>query len=297
MNPAVGRLLLGALAISFAPVLVRAMTVPATPAAMWRLLVGGAILTVIVTGSDRGAWRSSRRGLGLAMLAGVFFAADLWFWHRCIRILGPGVATLLGNLQVLPLALGGWWLWGERPAVWFWVALPVAGAGLGLVAGLGSEVQADGLGVLYGLLTAVTYAGYILGLRGAGAAASHPSPLRDVAVASVLSGMVLVPVVWVEGVRFLPQDGMEVGFLLLYAVVPQVIGWVLIAGALPRVSAVTAGMTLLLQPVLAMGWDMLFFARVFGGREVLGAALLLMAIALGQRRARRSDRPAVSDEG
>lgn len=283
-NPAVGRLLLGAATISSAPVFVRAMTVPATPAAMWRLLLGGSILAAIVTLGQGGSLRGSRKATVLAMLAGVSFAADLWFWHRCIRILGPGVATLLGNLQVLPLALGGWILWGQRPTPAFWSALPIAAVGLGLVAGVGTAAQADTLGVIYGLLTAVTYAGYILGLQTAGTVDEDGSPLRDVALASLASGMVLLPVVAFEGVRFLPADELEVGMILGYAIVPQVIGWVLIAGALPRVPSATAGLTLLLQPVLAMIWDVLFFGRVFGLRELIGAALLLAAIGLGQRK-------------
>src|SRR3546814_9021646 len=28
------------------------------------------------------------------------FAADLWLWHRSILLVGPGLATLLGNAQV-----------------------------------------------------------------------------------------------------------------------------------------------------------------------------------------------------
>lgn len=283
MQPAVARLLAGAACISFAPVLVKAMTVPATPAAMWRLLVGGALLAAIVLARERRGLRAPRRAVVLAVLAGVSFAADLWFWHRCIRILGPGVATLLGNLQVLPLALGGWVLWGERPTRAFWTALPLAGLGLALVAGLGTDTPADAVGVVYGLLTAVTYAGYILGLRGAAHAGGPPSPLRDVAIASLASGAVLVPIVAAEGVRVMPADGTEVAMLAAYAVVPQVFGWVLIAGALPRVPAATAGLALLFQPALAMGWDVLFFSRAFGAREVAGAALLLAAIALGQR--------------
>jgi len=287
LNPAVGRLLLGAATISSAPVFVRAMTVPATPAAMWRLLLGGSILAAMVLLRRDGSLRASRKATVLAIVAGLSFAADLWFWHRCIRILGPGVATLLGNLQVLPLALGGWIVWGQRPSTAFWSALPIAAVGLGLVAGVGTDAQADTLGVIYGLLTAVTYAGYILGLQAAGKVDEHGSPLRDVALASLASGMVLMPIVALEGVRFLPSDGTEVAMILGYAIVPQVIGWVLIAGALPRVPSATAGLTLLFQPVLAMVWDVAFFGRVFGPRELGGAALLMAAIALGQRKPRQ----------
>ena len=37
----------------------------------------------------------------LALLAGMFFAADLIFWHQAIADVGAGLATVLGNLQVV----------------------------------------------------------------------------------------------------------------------------------------------------------------------------------------------------
>ena len=37
----------------------------------------------------------------LALIAGIFFAGDLTFWHHAIEFVGAGLATVLGNLQVL----------------------------------------------------------------------------------------------------------------------------------------------------------------------------------------------------
>ena len=41
------------------------------------------------------------------MAAGVFFSLDLWFWHRSIIYIGPGLSTLLANFQVFILMLVG----------------------------------------------------------------------------------------------------------------------------------------------------------------------------------------------
>ena len=42
-----------------------------------------------------------RRAVRLAAIAGIFFAGDLTFWHHAIEYVGAGLATVLGNLQVL----------------------------------------------------------------------------------------------------------------------------------------------------------------------------------------------------
>ena len=63
------------------------------------------------------------------------------------------------------------------------------------------------------------------------------------------------------------------------------LGWVLISSSLRHVPASSVGLILLVQPTLAIVWDVLFFARPFGAREGVVAALTLFAIWLGSRRA------------
>ena len=48
------------------------------------------------------------------MIAGVFFAADLIFWHQAIKDVGAGLATVLGNLQVVIVPFVALAVLGER---------------------------------------------------------------------------------------------------------------------------------------------------------------------------------------
>src|SRR5215208_2914738 len=52
----------------------------------------------------------------LAWLAGVFFAVDLIAWHQGIEEVGAGLATVLGNLQVVLVGLLAWAILRERPS-------------------------------------------------------------------------------------------------------------------------------------------------------------------------------------
>ena len=87
-----------------------------------------------------GEWR--RHGplrpesIRLAALAGVFFTGDLMFWHHAIEAVGAGLATVLGNLQVIIVGFFAWLLLGERPSRATLLALPVVLAGVILISGV-----------------------------------------------------------------------------------------------------------------------------------------------------------------
>ncbi len=288
MSPLV-RLIAGAATVSAAPVFVRVVNVPPTDSAFYRTLLGGLILVVLLRARHEKLF-AGRAALAALVAAGAFFAADLWAWHRSIWIVGPGLATLLANFQVFFLALAGLALFGERFRWQLAVGIPLALVGLSLIVGFDwTELGGDySWGIGYGLLTAVFYAGYLLSLRRARMRASGSSPLGDMAVVSLISAVLLGISATVEGgVPAVPtvKDGT---LLLAYAAVAQVLGWVLISSALRHVPASNVGLILLLQPTLAFVWDVMFFARPFGVREAVGAALTLFAIWLGSRGAGRA---------
>jgi drug/metabolite transporter (DMT)-like permease len=286
------RLLAGAAMISFAPVFVRLVDVPPTSSAFYRTLLGGIFLTAYVRLSRETLWGGPQVVRPL-LVAGAFFALDLWAWHQSIWFVGPGLATLLANFQVFFMALAGIFLLKEPARPVLWVAIPLALTGLGLIVGvdwdaLGPDYR---LGLAYGLLTAFAYAGYLLSLRRARMAGSRASVAGDLAVASFVSAACLWLVALVEDVSLGVPTAADWGLLASYALVAQVLGWILITGALSRVRASTVGLLLLLQPTLAFVWDVLLFARPFGPREVAGALLAIGAIYLGSRPARRSAGP------
>jgi drug/metabolite transporter (DMT)-like permease len=283
-NPTL-QLLYGAALISFAPVFVRLTPVSPTESAFYRTLFGGLMLAVWVVAVRAPVERRAGLALAALVLAGVLFAADLAAWHRSIWFVGPGLATLLGNFQVFLLALVGI-LWYREKARWeFFLAVPLAVAGLGLIVGFEWQgLDADyRWGIIFGLLTALFYAAYILALRRARAASPAGSIAADLMIVSLVAAAVLFAGSGLAGDGIGLPDARSTGLLLAYALVAQVAGWLLISGSLPHVPASRVGLILLLQPILAFLWDVLIFARAFGSREVVGAALAIIAIGLGSR--------------
>ena len=92
-NPTL-RLFIGAAAISLSPVWVRLVDVSTTTSAFWRLAIGGVVITAYLVVTRRRP-QLDGRVWGLLVLAAFFLAADLWFYHRSIDFVGPGLATLL----------------------------------------------------------------------------------------------------------------------------------------------------------------------------------------------------------
>lgn len=283
-NPVL-RLFVGAALISLSPVWVKLVDVSATTSGFYRVAIGGIALTLylLLTGQRL---QLARKTWSLLAVAAMFFSLDLWFWHRSIQYIGPGLSTLLANFQVFIMTAFGIIVLRESPRLVQIIAIPLALAGLALIVGLDWQaLPADyRLGVVYGLATAVVYAGYLLSMRRARQDARHRVPSREIAIISLLCAMILGLSAIAEGESLViaaPADGM---WLLAYGLLSHSLGLMFIASSLPHVSTTQAGVALLLQPTLSFVWDVLFFARPMSPKELLGAVIALAAIYLGARR-------------
>ena len=278
------RLFIGAALISLSPVWVTLTEVSSTVSGFYRVVFGGAALVVyfLVTGRRL---ELTRRQWWLLVSASVFFALDLWVWHRSIFYIGPGLSTLLGNFQVFILMAVGIVLFRQIPSKTQLVAIPLALLGLAMIVGFDWQVLPPDyqLGVIFGLLTAVMYAGYLLTLRQARHGSPYRIPTREMAVVSVFTAALMALMIVVEQESFAIPSAEDAFWLLAYGILSHCIGWLFIASSLLEVRAVEAGIALLLQPTLSFLWDVLFFDRPMTPIELAGAALALAAIYLGSR--------------
>ena len=278
------RLFLGAALISLSPVWVKLVSVSPTTSGVYRTLFGGLALAAYLL-LRRRRLRFPRVVWIMLLAASLFFALDLWLWHRSIYFIGPGLSTLLANFQVFFMMLAGIVLYRQAPRPVQVVAVPLALLGLGLIVGFDwSDLPPDyQLGVLLGLLTAVAYAGYLLTMRAARADATDTLPLREVAIMSLGVAALLALSAYFEGASLAIPTLADAGWLLAYGLLSHCLGMVLIASSLPKVSTTEAGLALLLQPTLSFVWDVLFFARPVSVTELTGAVIALIAIYLGAR--------------
>lgn len=281
----------GAMFISFAAPIVKQVVVGPTVSAFYRMLFGalGLLLLLALNGRWRHGWR---HGWGASGVIAFFFALDLWFWHRSVIWLGPGLATLLANFQVFILPLGAWLLSGECAGGRFYSALALAAAGLWLMFGLDWQAftAENRLGIAFGLLTAAAYAAYILSLQAAQRQPGAPATVARLFQVTVLTTLLIGLSAGLEGHTLAVPAAGDWALLVAYGLLCQVLGWLLITRGLPALPAAVAGLLLLLQPSLSMVWDVLFFSLTLGPWQWAGVVLALGGIYLGSARGRRTAR-------
>ena len=282
-NPTL-RLFIGAALISLSPVWVKLVGVSATSSAFWRVAIGGSVLAMFLLVTRRRLQLSAKLW-GMLAIAALFLALDLWFYHRSIQYVGPGLSTLIANFQVFVMVAAGFLILREPPSTKQLVAIPLALFGLALIVGLDWDALPEDYrrGIVFGLGAAVTYAAYLLSMRRSRQGSINPVPIREIAVVSLLTAAILGMAAFAEGDSLALSSGSDIAWLACYGILSHGFGMMFIASSLPNVTTTQAGLALLLQPTLSFAWDVLFFARPMTSVELLGAAIALFAIYLGSR--------------
>ncbi len=285
--------LAGALAISFSAILYGLAEVSPATGAFFRAAYAVPVLFVIWwprRGHDR---RSVNKRL-VAFGAGVVLGLDVVVWHISIEYIGAGLSTLIANSQVLIVAVTAWLMYSEKPSRQVMIAIPLVLTGVALVSGLGrgdSFGSNPVLGSLLALVSALFYAAFIIGFRSSNdIRAPSAGPLMEASAGAALAALLAAGLG--GGIQFAPTWPAH-GWLLALALSSQVLGWLLIGYALPRIPAVETATIILMQPVLTMIWGALIFSERPSAIQLVGAALVLSGVGyVAIAGAKRSPEPA-----
>ena len=273
--------LAGALFIAFSGIFYRFAEVSPETATVFRSVYGLPILG-LVAWLERGRFGGlPASNIRLAALAGVFFAVDLLSWHHAIEFVGAGLATVLGNLQVVVVALVAWALLAERPSRPTLLALPVVLAGVVLISGV-ADGEAYGkdplLGVALGLLTAVAYSGYLMIIRRVGRDLRRPAGPVFIATAATA----VAAAAWgtatggLDPIPSLPSHG----WLIAVGITSQSVGYLLISIGLPRLPSAVTSIMLLAQPVATVVLARVLLVETPSIMQLAGVGLILGGIAI-----------------
>ncbi|PLX67313.1 MAG: EamA/RhaT family transporter [Denitrovibrio sp.] len=279
---AVFHLFIGAFMISFSPVFARLAGAATSATGFYRMVFGLVGLAILFAVSSK-VTRINRKGLFITVASGVFFSFDIYFWHVSILYVGPGLSTLLANFQVFFLAVIDVIVFKERVKLRLIIAIILAFSGLYLIAGNGWDGRDEQfrIGVIYGLLTALMYTGYIYTLRMAGSQDNPVDKKLSMFILTGVSGVILGVTAIMSGESLVISDLRTGIYLLAYGVLCQAFAWVIIASALPKVKLTISGLILLLQPAFAYVWDVTIFSKDVTSIEFIGAILALTGIYIG----------------
>ena len=231
------------------------------------------MLWLLARGTERQA-----RERRLAWAAGVLFAIDLVAWHYSIDYIGAGLATVLGNLQVVLVGLTAWLVLSERPDIRVLLAVPPALIGIVLISGAledGAYGSDPTKGAIYGIVTALSYTGFILLIRQAGTGTNPARPLFEAtwvaAIGCAVAGIAL------NDIDFAPSWPHH-AWLVLLALSSQVVGWLLITSSLPRLPAGVTSVLLTLQPLTSLVLGVVLLGEEPTGLQLVGAAFVLAGL-------------------
>jgi drug/metabolite transporter (DMT)-like permease len=282
--------LAGAVAIAFSAILYRYSEVSPSTGAFFRCAYAVPPLLLLAWWEDRRLGRRPWRTRLWAWLAGAFFAADLILWHHSIEYVGAGLATVLGNTQVVLVGAVAWLLYRERPSATLLVAIPIAMGGIVLISGVleeGAYGDDPLLGVVFGVLTGVAYTGFLLALRhGSSDLRRVAGPLCDATIASAL--LTIPPGLALGELDFAPSLSAQ-AWLVALALSSQVLGWLLITVSLPRLPAVVTSVLLTLQPVCSVVFAAILLGEDPSALQLVGVAAILSGLLLASAARRRGD--------
>ena len=277
--------LTGAVAISFSPVFyVYSDTNPSTGAffRMLYALPALALLAYLVRKSDTRSSRTRWTAFG----AGLILAPDMLSYHSSMIFIGIGIATLIGNSQVIIVTLASWKLFGEKPNPAILLSLPVVIIGLALISGF-ADPEPYGedpvKGVVFGMMAAFFYSSFLILFRYSNRELAPSSSVQLDATVGAALGLLVLGLLPLSSMAIEPLELQPTwpghGWLILLALLCQVAGWLAIAHALPRLPAAHTSFAILLQPVLTLIWGyFILHQEGHSQNQAIGIFLVLAAI-------------------
>jgi drug/metabolite transporter (DMT)-like permease len=279
--------LVGATFIAFSGIFFRFSGQSPSTATLFRCALALPFLGALVLAERRRVGPSPRRDRGLAVAAGLCFAADLITWQHAVVLVGAGLATVVANFQVVVVASLSWLLFGERPDRRLIAGISLVLGGAVLIAGVldaGAYGQDPLLGVAFALVAACAYAGYLMLIRrsnrhGQRTWGSLFDATATAAGAALVAGLIVGDLVLLPGPTALL-------WLLTVALTSQVAGYGLINLSLPRLPGAVTSVLLLAQPLITVVAAALLLGERPSGLQLLGVAALLVGVlvAAGPRR-------------
>jgi len=245
----------------------------------YRAVFGLPLLVLVAFGEWRRYGPLPRKTIRLAAIAGLFFTGDLMFWHHAIEAVGAGLATVLGNLQVIIVGFFAWLLLGERPSRATLLALPIVLLGVILISGVvgeGAYGAAPQLGVILGIATAFCYSAYLLIIRWGGRDPRRPAGPVAIATAAVVAASFVVGTI--GGDLDLTPGPASLFWLMVLGVTAQSAGYLLISISLPLLPAIVTSIILLSQPVVSMGLAIVLLGETPSQTQLLGVAFVIGGI-------------------
>ena len=282
---AFGALVMGAIGMGISPVFVRLAEVGPFASAFWRVCLALPFLWIWAVSEARRNGSSTqhlRRFDRTIVLAGLFFAGDLFFWHLAIMKTSIANATLMACLAPLWVLLLSGTILGEKVEKTAFIGLALCLSGAAMLIGASYAFEPDQLiGDLYGVITSVFFGLYILAIRmGRRKDEAGALTLKSTVITTIALGLVAValePTLW-------PASASGLLALIALGLISQTGGQGLMSVALGSLSAPFSALVIFIEALAAaiLGW--LVFNETLSPWQFAGGGLILWGIWMARPR-------------
>jgi drug/metabolite transporter (DMT)-like permease len=270
-------LALGVFAIGWSALFVRWSGVPGWTSAFWRMALAQMVFVPwALAARPARARRPSRAAIRDAVIAGVFFAADLALFNTAVMVSSAANATLLGTNAPIFVALGAWLLYRDRPTRQFWAGFALSF--VGMLAIVGTDVMRHphlGLGDAFAVGGAACYAGYLLYVR---RSRQEVDALTFSAISGVAAAATLLLICLVIGTPLSGYSAQSWWALIGLALVTQVVGHLSVAYSLGKLPVSRTSIALLGQAPLTAVLAVPLLGERLTLLQIVGGALVLAGI-------------------
>ncbi|MFO7310049.1 MAG: DMT family transporter [Pseudomonadota bacterium] len=284
---ALGALLAAALAMGLSPVFVRLADVGPFASAFWRVALALPLLWLWMQAEERGRQAGAPRRFGRgSVLAGLFFAGDLFFWHLAIMNTTIANATFFATTAPLFVVLASWLVLRRRVAGPVLVGLVFCLMGGAALIGQSLDIAPERLaGDGYGIATAVFFGLYFLAVEHA---RKTTGAARVTFESSLVTSAILLVVALVMEPHILPQSVWGLSVLVALAWFSHAGGQGLLAFALGHLPATFSSLVIFLEAVFAAAFGWLIAGEALTLVQTAGGLLILFGIWLARPKAARA---------
>ena len=262
--------------------LVRGIALPASVIALCRGVIGAIfLLCLCAAAKTRVCFPAIRKNAALLLCSGAALGANWIFLFEAYRHTTIAVATLCYYFAPVLIMAASPVVLKERLTGAKLGCMAASILGMALVSGItGSSAGASGIGVLFGLAAAASYASFTLMSKFTKEISALDATIAQLGVAAV----VLFPyVLFTGGFAQLQWQAQNLWQLLILGIVHTGLGFFLFFSSIQRLKAQTAAMLSYIDPVTAILLSTLLLHEKMGGVQLIGACLILGAAFLSER--------------
>ncbi|MFC5650303.1 DMT family transporter [Paenibacillus solisilvae] len=287
-------LLVGMIAISFAPILVRYSDAPVSVQGMYRMLFTVILMLPFGVNQLRSVSAITKKDWLLLAAAGIFLALHFLLWMASLNYTSIASSTIILSLEPVFVMVGAYFVFRDRPT-----KIMVTGMAIALIGAF--FVGSGDIGI-----TRTAFNGDMLSFLGALAVAVNMLIAKRILtrIPSYLYSLIVFAITFVcfllyniaVGIQMTQYPLKEWIVFLLLAIIPTVFGHMIFNWLLQYVQATTISMSVLAEPIGSSILAMMLFHEMVTGFQLLGGACVIVGLLLYLRSEQPAEKSAPAAE-